>query len=102
MMVDSQQAFAGLRTEMDKLTKKTKRLETENAEMQRKAKASDVALLQLVDERNEAQKALRTAVVQKDKLAALCRTLQERQKQAAGGEQPVGDLPVAAGAEAGD
>ena len=99
MMQDSHAAFAGLRAEMEKLAKRARSLEKEKEELLRKTKASDAALLQLLDERNEAQKAHRTAVAQKEALAALCRTLQERAKSGGGGAAAAG---VAAAAEADD
>lgn len=78
----SNEVFTTFKKEMDKMTKTIKKLEKENLDMKRKAAKSDLELLKLHEERDNANKALETSKKQNAQLQSLCKTLQEEKKKA--------------------
>ncbi|KAH7430716.1 hypothetical protein KP509_08G011200 [Ceratopteris richardii] len=81
MLSKSNEVFASFKTQMEKMSKTIKNLEKENLALKRKCEKSDVSLIELVDERAQLRKQLETTRNQKERLEALCRTMQAERKQ---------------------
>lgn len=80
-LTKSNEVFASFKIEMEKMSKTIKTLEKENLSLKKKVEKLDVSLIELVDERESLKKQLETARKQKEKLEALCRSLQAERKQ---------------------
>lgn len=77
----SNEVFARFKQEMEKMSRTIKKLEKENGGLRAKCDQSDVSLIELVEERNAQKKQLETLRAQKERLEALCRSLQSERKQ---------------------
>ena len=72
---------------MERLTKALKKAEKEKGELLAKVEKSDVAMIQLLEERVASTKGEQKLRQQNDKLQALCRTLQARLKDSGTGDK---------------
>ncbi|XP_012944111.1 alpha-taxilin isoform X2 [Aplysia californica] len=72
----SSETFQKYKTEMDKMTKRIKKLEKDGIQWKAKWEASNKALLEMVDARNKSEKETITYVQKCKKLESLCRALQ--------------------------
>ncbi|KAJ3682820.1 hypothetical protein LUZ60_013047 [Juncus effusus] len=81
MLKKSNEVFETYKQEMDKMVKRVKDLKTDNDFLKSKCEKSDIAIVKLVDERESMKKQLEKAKKQKEKLEALCRSLQAERKQ---------------------
>ncbi|CAI7837635.1 unnamed protein product, partial [Closterium sp. NIES-53] len=77
----SNEVLGTMKKEMDKMTKRIKKLEKDNSELRAKSEKSDVSLIELLDERAAQRKQLETLQAQKQKLEGLCRLLQAERKK---------------------
>jgi chromosome segregation ATPase len=82
-LTKSNEVFATFKKEMEKMSKTIKKLEKENIALKKKAEKSDVTVIDLLDERVSLKKQLETSKNQKDRLEALCRSMQAERKSAA-------------------
>ncbi|KAJ3187462.1 hypothetical protein HDU85_006750 [Gaertneriomyces sp. JEL0708] len=76
----SHDLFGGFRREMEQMTKKSKRLERDNASYKLKCDTMNKNLLEMAEERAKMQGALEQANQAKQKLEGLCRALQEERR----------------------
>ncbi|RKP10934.1 Taxilin family, partial [Thamnocephalis sphaerospora] len=72
----SNELFTTFRSEMEQMTKKTKRLEKENATLRVKTDTMNRNILEMAEECKRAQKMLSTSEKKRQKLEDLCRALQ--------------------------
>jgi predicted RNase H-like nuclease (RuvC/YqgF family) len=70
------------------MSKTIKKLEKENFSLKKKCEKSDVTIIELLDERASLKKQAETSKNQKEKLEALCRSLQAERKSAIAGTLP--------------
>lgn len=80
-LLKSNEVFETFKQEIEKMTKSIKELKKENSFLKSKSEKSDVTLIGLVDEREGLKKQLEKTKNQKEKLEALCRSLQAERKQ---------------------
>ena len=92
MIAQSNEAFAAFKRESSAREKALAEAERRAAELERKARASDVALIEMLDEKKTLTSAVAGLTAQKGKLEGLCRAL-----RAAGGTEnlPPGSDAVA-------
>jgi chromosome segregation ATPase len=79
-LTKSNEVFATFKIELEKMSKTVKKLEKENASLKKKCEKSDVSIIELLEERDVLKKLLSTTKNQKEKLEALCRSLQAERK----------------------
>ncbi|KAJ3092042.1 hypothetical protein HK100_007037 [Physocladia obscura] len=72
----SNELFSTFRIEMEAMTTKTKRLETDNITLKSRLEVMNSSMVQVAQERNKMRKMIDAARFGKDKLEALCRALQ--------------------------
>eukprot|EP00850_Spirogloea_muscicola_P007320 SM000036S13364 [mRNA] locus=s36:878553:881510:+ [translate_table: standard] len=82
-LTKSNEVFSTFKKEMEKMSKTIKKLEKENGSLKAKCEKSDVSIIELLDERSATKKQLETVRTQKERLEALCRSLQLERKLAA-------------------
>ncbi|KAG0622430.1 hypothetical protein M758_3G096900 [Ceratodon purpureus] len=82
-LTKSNEVFATFKKEMEKMSKTIKKLEKENITLKKKAEKSDVTVIDLLDERVSLKKQLETSKNQKERLEALCRSMQAERKSIA-------------------
>ncbi|KAH8953144.1 hypothetical protein BDL97_08G008000 [Sphagnum fallax] len=87
-LTKSNDVFATFKKEMEKMSKTIKKLEKENFSLKKKCEKSDVTIIELLDERASLKKQAETSRNQKEKLEALCRSLQAERKSAIAGTLP--------------
>jgi chromosome segregation ATPase len=85
MITSSNEAFGTFKTDMAELSKALRSSEKGKAELEAKTRKSDVAMIQLLEERENAARANGTLRAQKEKLEGLCRVLTLQAKLVAGG-----------------
>ncbi|CAH9077281.1 unnamed protein product [Cuscuta europaea] len=76
----SNEVFEGFKVEVDKMSKSIKELRKENTFLKSKCEKTDVALINLAEEREHMKKQLEKMRNQKEKLESLCRSLQAERK----------------------
>ena len=81
MITQSNETFAAFKQESSSREKALAEAERRAAELERKARASDVALIEMLDEKEKLTKTVVGLTAQKEKLEGLCRAL-----RAAGGQ----------------
>lgn len=74
---NSNDLFLTFRKEMEDMSKKTKRLEKENAALSRKSETTNRNLLEMAEERTRHHKELETLKKKNAKLESICRALQK-------------------------
>ncbi|KAL3523449.1 hypothetical protein ACH5RR_016283 [Cinchona calisaya] len=79
-LVKSNEVFETFKQEIDKMAKSIKELKKENTFLKSKCEKSDISLIELVEERELLKKQLERTRNQKEKLEALCRSLQAERK----------------------
>ncbi|XP_038980204.1 alpha-taxilin-like isoform X2 [Phoenix dactylifera] len=77
----SNNVFEAFKQEMEEMAKLIKELEKENEFLKNKCEKSDIALVNLVEERELMKKQLEKVKNQKEKLESLCRSLHAERKQ---------------------
>eukprot|EP00742_Colponemidia_sp_Colp-10_P006851 GILJ01007343.1.p1 GENE.GILJ01007343.1~~GILJ01007343.1.p1 ORF type:complete len:394 (+),score=98.93 GILJ01007343.1:36-1217(+) len=75
-LTKSNEVFTTFKKEMEKMSKTIKKLEKENSQLRKKCESTDVTLIEMLEERNTTRKQMDAFKVQKERLEALCRTLQ--------------------------
>ncbi|KAA8534339.1 hypothetical protein F0562_031834 [Nyssa sinensis] len=80
-LMKSNEVFETFKQEIEKLAKSIKELKKENNFLKSKSEKSDIALIELVEEREHLKKQLERTRNQKEKLESLCRSLQAERKQ---------------------
>uniref|UniRef100_A0A0A9ETK8 Uncharacterized protein n=1 Tax=Arundo donax TaxID=35708 RepID=A0A0A9ETK8_ARUDO len=73
---------------MEKMVKVIKTLKKENEFLKGKCENSDIALVKLIEEREQTKKQIEKLKNQKEKLESLCRSLQAERKQGPSGSVP--------------
>ena len=84
MIKQSNEAYATFKKDMAEMNKALRKSEKEKAELEAKTRKSDVAMIQLLEERENATRAHNTLKTQKEKLENLCRALTLKAKMASG------------------
>ncbi|XP_071930339.1 uncharacterized protein [Coffea arabica] len=79
-LMKSNEVFETFKQEIEKMAKSIKELKKENAFLKNKCEKSDISLIELVEERELLKKQLERTRNQKEKLEALCRSLQAERK----------------------
>lgn len=79
-LLKSNEVFETFKQEIEKMAKSIKELRKENESLKSKSKKSDISLIELVEEREHLKKQLEKTRNQKEKLEALCRSLQAERK----------------------
>ncbi|KAG8096424.1 hypothetical protein GUJ93_ZPchr0013g36702 [Zizania palustris] len=87
-LTKSNEVFETYKQEMEKMVKLIKDLKKENEFLKSKCENSDVALVNLVEERELTKKQIVKFRNQKEKLESLCRSLQAERKQSPSGSTP--------------
>mmetsp|Transcript_32112 Transcript_32112/g.44518 ORF Transcript_32112/g.44518 Transcript_32112/m.44518 type:complete len:411 (+) Transcript_32112:80-1312(+) len=87
MIKSSHEAFTTFKTDIEKMSKRIKKLESEKAALVRKTQASDVAVIDLVSEKASLEKAKASLETKNTRLQALCRELQTERKAKQQSEQ---------------
>ncbi|XP_062407046.1 gamma-taxilin isoform X1 [Sardina pilchardus] len=76
----SNDVYVSFRNEMDKMTKKMKKLEKESGFWKTRFESCNKALMEQIEERSEKAKEFELFTIKVDKLETLCRALQEERK----------------------
>ncbi|CAI9091088.1 OLC1v1026015C2 [Oldenlandia corymbosa var. corymbosa] len=79
-LLKSNEVFETFKQEIEKMAKSLKELKKENTFLKGKCEKSDISLIELVEEREHLKKQLERTRNQKEKLEALCRSLQAERK----------------------
>jgi len=79
-LMKSNDVFNTFKLEMERMSRTIKKSEKENVELKKKCDQTDIALIDLAEERNLLRKQLETTKVQKKKLEDLCRAMQQERK----------------------
>ncbi|KAL3339369.1 hypothetical protein AABB24_028142 [Solanum stoloniferum] len=79
-LLKSNEVFETFKQDIEKMAKSIKKLKKENAFLKAKCDKSDVTLIELAEEREFLKKQLEKTRNQKEKLEALCRSLQAERK----------------------
>uniref|UniRef100_A0A0V0I8T7 Putative beta-taxilin-like n=1 Tax=Solanum chacoense TaxID=4108 RepID=A0A0V0I8T7_SOLCH len=79
-LLKSNEVFETFKQDIEKMAKSIKELKKENAFLKAKCDKSDVSLIELAEEREFLKKQLEKTRNQKEKLEALCRSLQAERK----------------------
>lgn len=74
----SNDLFLSFRSEMETMTKKTKKLERENSLIRGKCDAANLNILEMVEERQRNRREIETLQLRSTKLEGICRALQSR------------------------
>ncbi|ORY48614.1 hypothetical protein BCR33DRAFT_714355 [Rhizoclosmatium globosum] len=77
----SNELFSTFRIEMEAMTMKTKRLETDNVNLKARLEAINNSMIQIAQERNKTRKIIDAARFGKEKLEGLCRALQAERNE---------------------
>ncbi|KAI9344285.1 myosin-like coiled-coil protein-domain-containing protein [Obelidium mucronatum] len=77
----SNELFSTFRIEMEAMTNKTKRLETDNLNLKARLEAINNSMIQIAQERNKTRKIIDAARYGKEKLESLCRALQAERNE---------------------
>ncbi|KAJ3018205.1 UNVERIFIED_CONTAM: hypothetical protein HDU68_011278 [Siphonaria sp. JEL0065] len=77
----SNELFSTFRIEMEAMTTKTKRLETDNLNLKARLDAINNSMIQIAQERNKTRKIIDAARYGKEKLEGLCRALQAERNE---------------------
>ncbi|XP_019196632.1 PREDICTED: alpha-taxilin-like [Ipomoea nil] len=76
----SNEVFEAFKQEIDKMSKSIKELKNENTFLKSKCEGTDIALIELAEEREQLKKQLEKMRNQKERLESLCRSLQAERK----------------------
>ncbi|PHU00585.1 hypothetical protein BC332_30372 [Capsicum chinense] len=79
-LLKSNEVFETLKQDIEKMAKSIKELKKENAFLKGKCDKSDVTLIELAEEREFLKRQLEKTKNQKERLEALCRSLQAERK----------------------
>jgi len=77
----SNEIFASFKLEIERMTRTIKKLEKERLSLQKKCEQTDVALIDMAEERNAHRKEIDTLKKQNIRLEQLCRVLQSERKK---------------------
>ncbi|KAI8614316.1 Taxilin family, partial [Chytriomyces sp. MP71] len=77
----SNELFSTFRIEMEAMTSKTKRLESDNLNLKARLDAINSSMVQIAQERNKTRKIIDAARFGKEKLESLCRALQAERNE---------------------
>eukprot|EP00918_Siedleckia_nematoides_P091291 GHVU01200544.1.p1 GENE.GHVU01200544.1~~GHVU01200544.1.p1 ORF type:complete len:554 (-),score=142.38 GHVU01200544.1:2063-3724(-) len=78
----SNEVFQSFKTEMDKMTKKIKKLEKDTSMWRSRWESSNKALIDMAEEKTKNEKEITTLLSKVQKLESLCRALQAERKKA--------------------
>nr|GMC53999.1 alpha-taxilin isoform X1 [Ipomoea batatas] len=76
----SNEVFEAFKQEIDKMSKSIKELKNENSFLKTKCESTDIALIELAEEREQLKKQVEKMRNQKERLESLCRSLQAERK----------------------
>ncbi|XP_077076270.1 beta-taxilin isoform X2 [Siphateles boraxobius] len=79
-LAKSNEIYATFKQEMDKMTKKMKKLEKESSTWKTRFESCNKALVEMIDERSEKAKEFELFTLKIDRLETLCRVLQDERK----------------------
>ncbi|XDV41500.1 hypothetical protein PO909_010365, partial [Leuciscus waleckii] len=79
-LAKSNEIYATFKQEMDKMTKKMKKLEKESSTWKNRFESCNKALVEMIDERSEKAKEFELFTLKIDRLETLCRVLQDERK----------------------
>ncbi|XP_067273964.1 alpha-taxilin isoform X1 [Pseudorasbora parva] len=79
-LAKSNEIYATFKQEMDKMTKKMKKLEKESNTWKTRFESCNKALVEMIDERSEKAKEFELFTLKVDRLETLCRALQDERK----------------------
>ncbi|XP_074643809.1 beta-taxilin-like [Tubulanus polymorphus] len=89
----SNEVFNGFKSEMDKMTKKIKKLEKDTTMWKTRWEQSNKALIDMVEEKTQSEKQINTLQLKVTKLEKLCRALQAERNSKSGSTSPKSTSP---------